>query len=164
MSILQPDMLIPRVTDISYDMLKQRNIKGLILDVDNTLSTHGGQKPLEGLLEWIEHMKKRGIKLIILSNATYKRVEPFAKRIGLDFISMGLKPLATGYIRCLKRLNLKARNTAIVGDQLFTDILGANLIGIYTIKVEPIYPEEGKSFIIRRRLENKILAKRNSKG
>lgn len=164
MSILQPDILIPRITDISYDLLKQRNIKGLLLDVDNTLSTHGGQKPLEGLVEWIGHMKSCGIKLIILSNATRRRVEPFAKKLGLDFISVGLKPLAVGYLRALKKLNLKIKEAAIVGDQLFTDILGANLIGIFTIKVEPIYPESGKSFIIRRRLESKILANRKLKG
>ncbi|HHW46391.1 MAG TPA: YqeG family HAD IIIA-type phosphatase [Clostridiales bacterium] len=163
MSILLPDMLISKITDISIETLKQRNIKGLLLDVDNTLSTHGGQKPLEGLLEWIGHMKSCGIKLIILSNATLKRVEPFAKKIGLDHISVALKPLAFGYLRGLKALDLKAKEVAMVGDQLFTDILGANIVGIFTIKVEPISPESGISFIIRRWLEEKIL-KRKLKG
>lgn len=151
--LLKPDVKLDKITDITYEMLKKRGIGALILDVDNTMSTHHGMKLCDGLLEWISDMRLHGIKLLILSNSTKKRVEPFAKKIGLDYISLGLKPLFTGYVRSLKRLNAKRKYTAIVGDQIFTDVLGGNLCGITTILLTPIKPETSLRFRFKRKLE-----------
>lgn len=154
--LLKPDIKLERVTDINVSLLKKFSIEALILDVDNTLSTHHGQVLTEGLPEWLLQMKKNGIKLTVLSNSKEKRVKPFAQKIGLDYISLGCKPLPFGYLRALKVLGTKRKNTAIVGDQIFTDILGGNTVGVKTVLLTPIKAEEGWSFKLRRRLERLI--------
>lgn len=157
--MFQPKFRFYRVTDITPDFLQQHGIKGLLLDVDNTLSTDKGQELLKGLPEWIAEMQAHGIRLTVISNAAKKRLVPFAKKIGMQFVHRAAKPLFWGYLTGAKRLGLQKKETAMVGDQIFTDILGANLIGMPSILVEPILLEAGKSFRLRRRLEKKILKK-----
>lgn len=157
--MLKPKIKIHRITDITYELLSDKNIKGLILDVDNTLSTHHGSELLEGLNEWIEYITSKGIQLIIASNSKEKRVKPFAEKIGLDYISLSCKPLPFGYVKARKRLGLKRKEIAIVGDQMFTDTLGGNVYGISTIMTDLILPEDKISFIIRRKLEKILLKK-----
>lgn len=154
----KPDIKLDSITEISVELLKKYNINALILDVDNTLSTHHGQVLTEGLEEWLNTMRENNISLTILSNSTTKRLEPFANKIGLDFISIGLKPLPFGYFRAIKKLKSKRKNTAIVGDQIFTDTLGGNIAGVKTILLTPIKPETSLRFRIKRKNE-KILIK-----
>ncbi len=154
--LLKPNIKLKRVTDISYTLLSEHNIDALILDVDNTLSTHHGQVLTEGLSEWLAEIQANGIKLIVLSNSKEKRVKPFAEKIGIRYISLGLKPLPFGYLRALRSLGANRKNTAIVGDQIFTDVLGGNTVGVKTILLTPIKPEDGFSFKIRRKLEKLI--------
>ena len=157
--ILLPDIKLERITDISIQLLNKFDIKALLLDVDNTMSTHHGTVLTDGLTEWIAEMQQGGIKLCVLSNSKEKRVAPFAQRIGLPYISLGLKPLPTGYFRGVKRLQEKRKNVAIVGDQMFTDVLGGRAVGVKTILLTPIKPEDGWIFKIRRKLEKKIIGK-----
>lgn len=156
--LLKPDIKLKRVTDISLSILEKNNIDTLILDVDNTLSTHHGDILTDGLTEWIDLMQKNGIKLVVLSNSKEKRVKPFAEKIGLDYKSLGLKPLPFGYFSAIKIAGSKRKNTAIVGDQIFTDVLGGNTVGVKTILLTPIKPEDGLSFKLRRKIE-KLLFK-----
>ena len=156
--ILKPDIKLNRVTDITCELLNKYGITALILDVDNTLSTHHGQVLTDGLPEWLMYMKDNGIKLTVLSNSKRKRVEPFASNIDLDFISLGLKPLPFGYLRAVKTLGVKRKNAAIVGDQIFTDILGGNSVGLNTILLTPIKEESGWSFKLRRKMEKKLFS------
>ena len=81
--LLKPNIKLKRITDITPGLLKSRNIRGLILDVDNTLSTHHGQKLTDGLESWLALMRENGIALVILSNSQEKRVKPFAEKINL---------------------------------------------------------------------------------
>lgn len=162
--LLKPDIKLHGITDITVEILNKFNIKALLLDVDNTMSTHHGQALTEGLLEWIDRMNKNGIKLMVLSNSKRKRIEPFAARISLPFISLGCKPLPTGYLRGVRALGEKRKNVAIVGDQIFTDVLGGNLVGVKTVLLTPIKPEDGLSFKIRRNLEKKIYKHYNIKN
>lgn len=159
MSIILPNRIYNLITEIKAEDLKQDNVLGLLVDVDNTLSTHGGQKPLEGLKEWLSYMKENGIEIIILSNARKKRVKPFAEKLGLRFIYLSFKPTPVGFFRGLHAIGYKRENVAIVGDQLFTDILGGNTFGVTTYLVRPILLEDKLSFKIKRKLENKILTK-----
>ncbi len=161
--LLKPKFKLDKITDISVDFLKKFKISALILDVDNTLSTHHGMKLCDGLEEWLGTMRKENIKLIILSNSKRKRVEPFAEKIGLPFISLGLKPLFTGYLRAIKRLGVKRKNCAIVGDQIFTDVLGGNFCGVKTILLTPIKPESSLRFRFKRKLEKFIFKLYNIK-
>ncbi len=156
---LQPDIILNRITDITPQMLTSKNINALLIDVDNTLSTHKGQKFVDGIQGWIETMHQNNVKLVILSNAKTKRLTVFANRIGIYGIGMAAKPLPFGYLKAARKVQEKLKNIAIVGDQLFTDILGGKLAGTKTILVTPILPEDGLSFKIRRKLENKIKSK-----
>lgn len=157
--LLKPDIKLRGITDITVELLHKFNIKALLLDVDNTMSTHHGTILTEGLMEWIAKMQQSGIKLMVLSNSKRKRIEPLAARIGLPFISLGCKPLPTGYLRGVKKLGEKRKNVAIVGDQIFTDILGGKIVGVKTILLTPIKLEDGWSFKVRRKLEKKLYKK-----
>ena len=159
--LLKPDIKLHGITDITIELLNKHDIKALLLDVDNTMSTHHGTILTDGLTEWLAKMSDSGIKLMVLSNSKRFRIEPFAARIGLPFISLGCKPLPTGYLRGVKALGEKRKNVAIVGDQIFTDILGGNAVGIKTILLTPIKLEDGWSFKLRRKLEKKLYEKYN---
>ena len=161
--LLKPDVKFHGITDITVEALEKFGIKALLLDVDNTMSTHHGTVLTEGLCDWIAAMQKSGIKLMVLSNSKRRRIEPFANRIGLPFISLGCKPLPTGYLRGVKALGEKRKNTAIVGDQIFTDVLGGNIVGVKTVLLTPIKLEDGWSFKLRRKLEKKVYKRYNIK-
>ena len=154
--LLKPHIKFKGITDIKPEILEKLGIKALLLDVDNTMSTHHGTILTDGLMDWIKGMQESGIKLMVLSNSKEFRVKPFAERIGLPFISLGCKPLPFGYLRGKKRLGVKCREVAIVGDQIFTDILGGRCVGIKTILLTPIKPEDGWSFKLRRYLEKGV--------
>ncbi len=152
----KPNIKLDKITEITPAMLKGRGITALMLDVDNTMSTHHGKILTDGLVDWLDLMQRENIKLIVVSNSKRARVEPFAGKIGLDFISLACKPLPFGYLRAVKRLGVKRKCAAIVGDQIFTDIIGGNCVGVNTVLLTPIKPEDGLSFRIRRRLEKVI--------
>ena len=154
--LLKPDIKLKKITDISLDLLKKYGISGLILDVDNTLSTHHGEVLTEGLEDWLACMRNNGIKLVVLSNSKQARVEPFAKKINLPFISMGLKPLPFKFSSARRLIGTKRRETAIVGDQIFTDTLGGNLYGVTTILLDPIKLESSRSFKFKRKIERAV--------
>ena len=145
------------ITDISVDFLKENNIKALLLDIDNTLSVAHSDKTLrDGVPEFLEQMKQNGISLIILSNAKSTRAKLFADGIGLPLLGLAAKPLPFGYIKAARRLRVKRSEAAIVGDQIFTDILGGKLAGVKTIWVTDITPEDKISFKIKRYFEKKL--------
>ena len=154
--LLKPHIKLERVTDITPEILQKYNIDSLILDVDNTLSTHHGDVLTDGLEDWLETMHKNCIKLMVLSNSKERRVKPFAEKIGLPFIALGLKPLPFGYIRALKAMDSKRKNTAIVGDQIFTDVLGGNLVGVRTLLLTPILLESTAGFKFKRKIERVV--------
>ncbi len=105
MSVFTPDLMLRDVTRIDKSLLDANGLRGLILDVDNTLADHGSQLVRPRVEQWICRMKEGGIKLVIVSNNTRKRVEPFAKRLSLDYISMGCKPLTVGLSRAQQRMD-----------------------------------------------------------
>lgn len=149
-----------KVTDITPAFLKKLNIKGLILDLDNTLTTHDNPRPADGVMDWIDKMKKSGVSLMIVSNNHPPRVRPFAEMLGLDFVSEGKKPLTKGFNEAAVRMGLKKNELAAVGDQIFTDVLGANLMGIKMLYVVPIEHEKTMFFRLKRKLEIPFIPKK----
>ena len=123
----KPTYVFDKAGDITPEFLKKKNIKGLILDLDNTLTTHNNPEPPRSSLEWLDKMKAAGIRLMIVSNNHAPRVTPFARQLELDFVSEGKKPLTFGYTKAIEKLGLEKKNVAAVGDQIFTDVLGSNL-------------------------------------
>jgi HAD superfamily phosphatase (TIGR01668 family) len=159
MAWLQPTIRLHRVTDISGELLAQRGIQALFLDLDNTLTTHNNPIPDRAVLSWLHEMKALGVTLVLVSNNKAKRVRPFAQELELPFTSRALKPLPWGFIKTARELHLPPASVAVVGDQLFTDILGGNLFGAPTIMVELMEPESGWFFRLKRRVERMLLRK-----
>jgi HAD superfamily phosphatase (TIGR01668 family) len=133
-------------------------IKAVLLDVDNTLSPHGAAEPEAEVPAWLNAVLQSGIRVMIVSNNSQERVQPFAAKLGLEFETKAAKPLPLGFNRARNRLQCGKKETAVIGDQLFTDMLGANLAGMTAILVEPIEPETMLQFRVKRKLEIPILA------
>ncbi len=148
-----------KASDITPQKLRELGIKGLILDLDNTLTTHDNPVPADGILEWLDCMKKNNIRLMIVSNNHPPRVKPFADMLGLDFVSEGRKPLTKGFREASQKMNLPKNQLAAVGDQIYTDVLGANLYGIKMLYVQPIEHEKTNFFKFKRKMEKPFLPK-----
>lgn len=147
------------VLQIQPGLLRQYGIRGLMLDLDNTLTTHDNPAPAEGVLSWIGLMRQAGIAMMIVSNNRPHRVQPFAAALGLPFVAEGAKPLPRGFRLAQKRMQLSFSQLAVVGDQIFTDILGANLCGVKSIYVRPIQYENKGFLRVKRWLERPFLPK-----
>jgi len=157
--ILYPDFYCNNIKDIDINKLKENNIKGIILDVDNTLIDLD-HNLLEGAEEWCNNLKKQNIKFCILSNSNKKeKVKKVAKLLDIPYIYFGTKPLKRGFKKAKEMLNLPYNELAIIGDQIFTDIIGGNRCKIYTILVEPISTRELFITAIKRGVENIIISK-----
>lgn len=156
MSLLHPTVSVPRVTDITPGLLHAMKVRAILLDVDNTLATHGSHEPFPGSIEWSHEMRKAGFRILIVSNNYPDRVAPFAEKYALPFLCRAYKPLPSGYRRALRKLGVRRKEAVVVGDQIFTDILGANAAGMKSILLEPEQEEDSLSFRIRRRLEKPL--------
>ena len=159
--LFKPCFHMRNVLGISEDFLKHNGIDALILDLDNTLSLHGSPAAEEGIPEWLDNMRALGVKMVVVSNNTNHRVAPLARKLGLPFIANGAKPLTIGITRALRFLGVPRERTAVVGDQIFTDVMGGNLARTRTILVEPFHAEKNLFFKIKRAAEN-IVYRRGS--
>lgn len=159
MSLLYPSYAFKLLTNVNFELLKELEIDLILLDVDNTLSEHDSQIPFEGVIEWTNMIKSKGISIIIVSNNFKSRVEPFAQKFDLPFVSLALKPLPIGFSKAKRLFNKKAENILVIGDQIFTDILGANLAGMKSILLEPIVIEKQLNIRFKRILEKPIRKK-----
>lgn len=163
MSIFLPDYREENIFALTEEKLKKWNIKALILDIDNTLTVDKCPTPAVGVKEWVEKISTAGIALIILSNRKNSGVEAFSKKIGVPAVSSALKPLPFGVNRAIKRLHIKKENVAIVGDQIFTDVLAGRMGKIKTILVTPFCEEQNSFFKLKRYME-KIILKNHTQG
>lgn len=161
MAIFKPFLMLKSIFDITPELLSEMGIKALLLDVDNTMAIYHTDVPIDGIDKWIDAMKSSGIDLHILSNAKPKRLTRFANNVNLPFFCMSLKPLPFKINKAIKALGVKKSEVALVGDQMFTDILGGNLANIKTIWLEIIEPETKLSFKIKRKIE-KIMRRKYS--
>ena len=163
MALFFPTSAVAKAYDITADNLRVLNVKGLILDIDNTLTTHDHPVPDDRILEWLDQMRKAGIQLILLSNNHPPRVAPFAQKLDLAFEADAKKPLPGGYRRAAAAMGLSPSQTAVVGDQIFTDVMAGNLAGIRTVLVEPFHLEKTWTFRLKRRVESVVFHRDYSK-
>lgn len=166
--IIYPKEYLNSVKDISIEFLGKNKIKGIILDVDNTLINLNKEMP-EGIEKWAENVKRAGIKLCIVSNSNQKeKVASVAKKIDIPFIYFAKKPLKTGFLKAQKLLGIDFKSIAAVGDQIFTDVIGANRCKMFSILVKPIEEKDYLITKIKRPIEkmiiNRYLKKRRSRG
>ncbi|MBQ5840742.1 MAG: YqeG family HAD IIIA-type phosphatase [Clostridia bacterium] len=160
MALFFPTLYRRRVTDITVADLHRLGVEGILLDVDNTLTTHDAPDLTDEIKGWLVTMQEAGFRLLIVSNNTAQRVAPFAQSIGLPYYAKAKKPLPGGFWAAGKQLGLAPCRCAVVGDQLFTDMLGANLAGIPSVLLEPISLDGETSFIrFKRRVERLLLSR-----
>lgn len=162
--MLTPEYLFQDITHITPEFLRQQGIRALLLDVDNTLTAHGSQQLSQPVADWLEQMKAQGVRMVIVSNNLRRRVEPFARQLGLDYISMGCKPLPGGLARARHLLGVRRGQVALVGDQLFTDRLAGWLYGIRVLVVQPMTRDIKKGILFRRKLEKPFIEKYFKQG
>ena len=164
MKKLDPNIYLKKVEDITIEMLIKNKIKLLILDIDNTLIDY--YKNLsEEVVNWAKEMKGQGIKLYILSNTNNEeKVKKVAEKLGIQYKHFAMKPLKRGFKYVQKETNIKPENIAVVGDQIFTDVLGGNRSQMFTILVDPIDDKKDYWYTAwKRPIENKIKNKYKTK-
>lgn len=156
---IYPKLYCKKVTDISVEYLEKNDIKALILDVDNTLLDFD-LNILEGLEEWHKNIRKNNIKTIILSNSNkIEKIKKVANVLDIPYINFATKPLKRGFKKAQKQLDLPNENIAVIGDQIFTDVIGANRMKMYSILVEPIDKKDLFLTKIKRPLEELVIKK-----
>ncbi|MEG1802181.1 MAG: YqeG family HAD IIIA-type phosphatase, partial [Lachnospiraceae bacterium] len=149
---LYPGELKDSVYGIEYRQLYQQGYRGLIFDIDNTLVPHGAPAD-EKAVELFKELKKIGFSACLLSNNQEERVKSFNCDIQVQYIFNAHKPAKANYLCACQRMGTTIHNTIFIGDQIFTDILGANRAGIRTILVEPIHKKEEIQIVLKRYLE-----------
>ena len=159
MGLLTPTVALKNVTDITPGLLRELGCDAILLDVDNTLAPPTEKTPYEGAQKWIDEIKSNGFHVVICSNNFRKRILPFSKSVGLDCVAMSLKPLPFGFVRAKNKLHEKPKSVVVVGDQIYTDVLGANLAGMKSILLQPRSYEPGVTRKIRRAMEKNIRKK-----
>lgn len=152
-----PSHFVNRYEDITPEFLKAHNIKAVMTDLDNTLVAFDEADADDNVLKWIKTLEDSNIKLLILSNGNDNRVAGFAEPHGIKYISAAKKPMLGNFHRALKMLGTKKANTVMVGDQLMTDILGANRVNINSILVVPVKEKDGWATYLNRRVERVIM-------
>ncbi len=152
-----PDYFFDKVWDIPLSFLEKHNIKCLLLDVDNTLTTHDNPEVHQNAVKWLDLVSKAGIKSVIISNNTEPRVAPFANGLGVQFVCHAKKPLSKGARQAVKITDITKENMLVVGDQIFTDVLFGKFSGVKTVLVTPMELEKTKFFKFKRSLERLIL-------
>ena len=157
--MIYPDAYFNKVEEITIEFLNKNKIKALILDIDNTLIDYS--KIMTSSVEnWAKNLKGQGVKIYILSNSNKKKkVENIAKILDVPYIYFGKKPLKMGFKKAKKELKEDSKNIAVVGDQIFTDVIGGNRCKMITIIDEPINEKEYWYTKWKRQIENKIKEK-----
>ena len=155
------DAYFNNINDISPEFLMERGIKGIILDIDNTLIGHDVPIPDEKTLAHLRNYESKGLKLCVVSNNTYERVKNFTEKIGVGyFVHKALKPRAYGYNLAAKEMQLSMKEIAAIGDQVFTDVWGAKRAGCFAILTKPLHKGgEGFFIALKRVLEKPFIVK-----
>ncbi len=133
-----PTSYVPRVWEIDLEKLRADGVRGIIIDLDNTLVGYRALDPAPGVTEWIARAPEYGIAIVMLTNNATDWARAMAERLGLPIIPNARKPLPRGFRRALGLLGVPRDAVLVVGDQLFTDVIGAKLFGVRVILVDPI--------------------------
>ena len=156
---IYPNLYLTTIQEITIGLLMKNKIKALILDVDNTLIDY--HKNLsEEVIQWSQKLQGQGIKMYILSNTNKEeKVKTVAKKLEIPYEMFAKKPFKKGFQKVQQILNIKPENIAVVGDQIFTDIIGGNRCNMFTILVDPVDKKDYWYTAWKRPIENKIKKK-----
>lgn len=164
LKILIPDLFVQSIYDIDFIKLKEQGIKAVIVDLDNTLVETTCSNATPELVQWLNEVQKLGIHVMIVSNNTKTRVSRFAAPLNIPYIHAAKKPLTPAFRRALKKLDCTIKETVVIGDQLLTDVLGGNRMGLYTILVVPVSEVDGFFTRVNRRMERFVFRLLERKG
>ncbi|MCG0278415.1 MAG: YqeG family HAD IIIA-type phosphatase [Thermanaeromonas sp.] len=155
---LRPDLYVKSLQDVPLEHLSRRGIRGLIIDLDNTVTQWGCATLDTRVQEWFSNLRSYGMGACLLSNNRQKRVEAVARELGIPALFRAGKPRGRAFRQAMALLGTSPAETAVIGDQIFTDVLGGNLLDLYTILVVPL---DKKEFLLTRliRLVERIVLK-----
>lgn len=151
-----PGECAPSTYGIDFQAFYEKGYRGILFDVDNTLVPHGAPATPEAVA-FFEKLRQIGFATCLISNNGKERVEPFAKAIDSPFLYKAGKPSRKGYQEAMSIMGVEKERAMFVGDQVFTDVFGANRCGMYTVLVEPIHPKEEIQIVLKRYLEKIVL-------
>lgn len=159
-----PSEFVRSVFHITPEFLKDKGIKGIITDLDNTLVEWDRPDATPKLIEWFKGMKEAGIQVTIVSNNNEMRVQSFADPLGIPFIFKARKPLGKAFRQALQIMSVKKAEVVVIGDQLLTDVFGGNRQKIHTILVIPVAKSDGFVTKFNRMVERRIFRYLDKKG
>ncbi|MRH43051.1 YqeG family HAD IIIA-type phosphatase [Aquibacillus halophilus] len=159
-----PNEHVKNIFEIHPEKLKDKGIKGIITDLDNTLVAWDIKDATPEIIQWFKLMEENNIKLTIISNNNEERVKLFSEPLNTPFVYSARKPLGKAFKKAAKDMHLQKEEVVVIGDQLMTDVLGGNSAGFYTILVVPIVKTDGKITKINRQIERRILSWMRKKG
>ncbi len=151
-----PKRLAESSYTIDYEKLYREGYRGILFDIDNTLVEHGADASKRAI-ELFTRLKGIGFQTCLISNNSDERVRRFNQNINTNYIHKANKPFVKSYFKAVKIMGTRIDNTVFVGDQLFTDVYGANRIGMMTYLVNPIHPKEEIQIVLKRKLERIVL-------
>ncbi|CEP66026.1 HAD-superfamily hydrolase,subfamily IIIA [Moorella glycerini] len=156
LKLLQPDLYVRSLRDIPLAALKVRGIRGLIIDLDNTVTEWGRATLDVEVYRWFAELKDQGLKACLVSNNRSSRVQKVATALGIPAISRAGKPRRRAFYQAMAVMDTGVGSTAVIGDQVFTDVLGGNRLGLYTVLVMPINRREFIGTRMMRQVEKLI--------
>ena len=159
-----PNEHVKSILDIKPEELKEKGIKGIITDLDNTLVEWDRPTATPQLIKWFDEIKKQNILVTIVSNNNEERVKAFSDPLQIPFIFRARKPMMPAFHRALSKMGIKKDETVVIGDQLLTDVLGGNRSGFHTILVVPVAQTDGFFTKFNRFAERRILNWFRKKG
>ncbi len=152
-----PHLRLDSVLELDAGLVRSLGLSGLLLDVDCTLKDHGAEAFPAAVLAWAGRLRADGVRMCLLSNGRSGRIGALARTLGVPFVAKAYKPLPFGCRAALRALGLDAARAALVGDQLFADVLAGRLAGLTTVLVRPTSPEEPWFTRLKRPLERRVL-------
>jgi len=164
MDLFVPDIYQKSIFTIDYESLLKREIKCLLFDLDNTIAPINTNEINPKVKDLFVHLEILGFKIIIISNSDKKRVEPFKEKLNVDSACKSRKPFKTKYKKIMKLYEIKDTEIAAIGDQLLTDVFGANRMKFTSILVNPISDVDASITKFNRIIENKIYARLEKRG
>jgi HAD superfamily phosphatase (TIGR01668 family) len=154
--MLRPDGHATSLIDVAIDPLWDRGWRGIVLDLDNTCCAYHQPELADGVAGWVTAALARGFRIVMVSNNFSERVAATGAQLGVPTVPNALKPLPFGFLRALRLLGTARRETVVIGDQVFTDVLGAKLLGLGTVLTEPIVAHDFPLTRVLRLLERLV--------
>ncbi|MFZ5966240.1 MAG: YqeG family HAD IIIA-type phosphatase [Bacillota bacterium] len=159
LNLLKPKQYEPSIFHIDLRVLKEKNIRGVIIDIDDTLVEWHKKYASEKAKAWLKSLENEGFKVCLVSNNTEDRVVTFNEQLKLPAIHRAVKPRGAAFMKAMSWMNTTPDTTAVIGDQMFTDILGGNRMKLYTILVVPTSQERYTLRKLMRQVERMLLSK-----